>query len=38
MTRPIKDEHIRKDNFAPVANPSNAHLIDEHKTAIQYLQ
>ena len=38
MTRPIKDEHIRKDDFASVTNPGNAHLIDEHKTTIQYLQ
>ena len=34
MTRPIKDEHIRKDDFAPVTNPGNAHVIDEYKTAI----
>ena len=38
MTRPIKDEHIRKDDFAPVTNLGNAHVIDEHKTVIQYLQ
>ena len=38
MTRPIKDENSRKDDFTPVTNPSNAHVIDEHKIAIQYLQ
>ena len=38
MTRPIKDEHIRKDDFALVTNLGNAHVIDEHKTVIQYLQ
>ena len=38
MTRPIRDEHIRKDDLAPETNPGNAHIIDEHKAAIQYLQ
>ena len=38
MTRPIRDEHIKKDDLAPATNPGNAHIIDEHKTTIQYLQ
>ena len=38
MMRPIKDEHSRKDDFAAVTNLGNAHVIDEHKIAIQYLQ
>ena len=38
MMRPIKDEHSREDDFAPVTNPGNAHVIDKHKIAIQYLQ
>ena len=38
MTRTIKDEHSKKDDFAAVTNPGNAHVIDEHKIAIQYLQ
>ena len=38
MTRPIKDEHSREDDITPVTNPGNAHVINEHKIAIQYLQ
>ena len=38
MTRPIKDEHSREDDITPVTNPDNAHVIDRHKVAIQYLQ
>ena len=38
MTRLIRDEHIRKDDLAPETNPGNAHIIDEYKAAIQYLQ
>ena len=37
MMKPIKDDHTRKDDFAPVTNPSSAHVTDDHETAIQYL-
>ena len=38
MTRPIKDEHSRENDVAPVTNPDNARVIDGNKVAIQYLQ
>ena len=38
MTKPIKDDRTRKDDFAPMTRSGNAHITDDHKTAIQYLQ
>ena len=38
MTRPIKYEHSREDDVTPVTSPGNAHVTDEHRVAIQYLQ
>ena len=38
MTRLIKDEHSMEDDVTPVMNPCNAHVTDEHRVAIQYLQ
>ena len=38
MTKPIADDHISMDNFTPMMRSSNAHVAEDHKTAIQYLQ
>ena len=38
ITKLIKNDHTRKDDFALVTNPSSAHVTDGHETAIQYLQ
>ena len=38
MTKPVKDDHTRKDDFTPVTRSGNAHVANDHETAIQYLQ
>ena len=38
MTKPIADDHTRKDDFTPMTRSSNAHIAEDHETAIQYLQ
>ena len=38
MTKPIVDDHTRKDDFTPMTRSSNAHVAEDHETAIQYLQ
>ena len=38
LTRSIKDEHSRADDVTPKTSPSNTHITDEHRVAIQCLQ
>ena len=38
MTKPITDDHTEKDDFTPMTRSSNAHVAEDHETAIQYLQ
>ena len=35
MTKPIADDHISMDNFTPMTRSSNAHIAEDHETAIQ---
>ena len=38
VTKLIADDHIRMDDFTPMTRSSNAHIAEDHETAIQYLQ
>ena len=38
MTKPITDDHTRKDDFTPMKRSINAHDAEDHETTIQYLQ